>query len=222
MRAGVRVLEGQELADEGVGFHEAESVVALDGGLTGHRGDFVVDGVRGRHAGFVGELVEDLEEEFLLAELREVGRDGGDAVVAIAEAGNHIAELLEVAHVLLEDAGFVGGQGQENRWIQVLAGRLLLAEAPHHALEVYLLVRGVLVDDVKLVAVLNEPVGLEDLPDDAVRGARLFTQKALGEQGFLLRLLRCRRCCGIGRHGRSCVCLGRCRWSYVGSGALFF
>ena len=179
MRAGVRVLEGQELADEGVGFHEAESIVALDGGLAGHRGDFIVDGIRGRHAGFVRELIEDLEEELLLSELRKVCRDGGDAVVAIPETGNHIAELLEVAHVLLEDTGFVGGQGQKNRWIQVLAGRLLLAKALHHAFEVHLLVGGVLVDDVELIIVLDEPVGLEDLPDDAVRAARLFTEEAL-------------------------------------------
>ena len=95
--------------------------------------------------------------------------------------------------MLLEDTGFVGGQGQEYRRVQVLAGRLLLVEAFHHALEVHLLVGSVLVDDVELITVLDEPVSLEDLTDDAVRGARLLTQKALREQGLLLRLLRCGR-----------------------------
>ena len=81
--------------------------------------------------------------------------------------------------MLLEDTGFVGGQGQENRRVQVLAGRLFLAEALHHAFEVHLLVGSVLVDDVELIAILDEPVGLEDLPDDAVRSARLLTQETL-------------------------------------------
>ena len=81
--------------------------------------------------------------------------------------------------MLLKDTGFVGGQGQKNRWIQVLAGRLLLSKALHHAFEVHLLVGGVLVDDVELITVLDEPVGLEDLPDDTVRGARLFTEEAI-------------------------------------------
>ena len=100
-------------------------------------------------------------------------RDGPDGIGTPAEGLDLIAHPSEYVLILQVHGFFPPGQGDHHGRHDHLGRRLLLAvivKIAHQPLIVDLFMGGVLVDHHQLFFILDQPVGLKDLADDAEAG----------------------------------------------------
>ena len=124
MGAGVGIVQGQKLIDEGVRLRRGHGVVALDRRFAGHGGHPAADRLRVRGAGILGELVDHLHEQIFLGDGEQVVRHAADGVLPPAEGLDLKADPGEILPVFFQKQPLPLAQGENDGGTDGLGGEL--------------------------------------------------------------------------------------------------
>ena len=116
----------------------------------------------------LAKLVQKLQKELLFSDPGKIRRNRGDRVIPAPKLADLIAKLTEIAQISLKDQLLSRGKRQDDRRGEILRERFLLPKALHQAFKIHLLMRSVLINEEELIPVFDEPIGIEELPYDAL------------------------------------------------------
>ena len=120
------------------------------------------------------QLIQHLKEKFLLRQSIQIRRHCTDTVLTSSKMLDLKAKLLKIISVCIQDFLLLHVQG-DNKWrCQILRIYGMLPELSDQTLIVDFFMRSMLIDDIKFILKLCQPVGVKHLTDhaDAASGLR--------------------------------------------------